>query len=435
MLNDRESKIILVVEAFFGSLYVTVTRGLFIVMLSYSGYEMSSISIVSLFSAILGVVVSYLLYYKQSIIYGRFKLKMVISHGTERFLWMSLPFFVWNREITALLYSLSMAITVPVGVFISSAMMALFKEEELDDLNAKRNIAGAAASLIAGIFMTLSLAFLPAPERYYIPYVSAGLLGLSSTLAISMLKIQRLEEERILKLREEDRIKLSTTFIFLIIMFTGSNILGIAWIPYLKNIGAPSYIAALMNLIGSVGGIVGPYLFRSYRHHRIAISTNALATLSVPFFLVPIVHPVLSFVTSATFVSVSLLSMLIYSNYVENLGIARASVLLTTSSFIGLVIASLLGLFLQPFLLLILAGLSKIIAALIVTFAVPETAVVPKEVAMGYARLIHSVSTAGYMTIAVISRQAVITALKIFALSLLLILVYFIYRLLFLITL
>jgi hypothetical protein len=433
MWNKGESKAILVVEAFFGSLYVTVTRGLFIVMLSYSGYEMSSISMVSLFSAVLGVLISYLLYYKQSIIYGRFKSKMVTVHGAERLLWMSLPFFVWNREITTLLYSLSMAITVPVGVFISSAMMALFKGEELDDLNAKRNVASAAASLLAGIFMTISLALLPAPESYYISYVSAGLLGLSSTFAVSMLRIQRLEEEKVLALHEEDRIKLSTTFIFLIIMFTGSNMLGIAWIPYIKGIGAPSYIAALMNLVGSIGGIIGPYLFRSYRHHRVAISANAFATLSVPFILVPIAHPVLSFVTSATFVSVSLLSMLVYSSYVENLGIARASVLLTASSFIGLVMASLLGLFLQPFMLLILAGLSKILAALIVAFAVPETAVVPREVAMGYARLIHSVSTAGYMTIAVISRQAIATALKIFAFSFLLILVYFIYRLLFLI--
>jgi hypothetical protein len=248
-----------------------------------------------------------------------------------------------------------------------------------------------------------------------------------------MLRIQRLEEEKVFALHEEDRIKLSATFVFLIIMFTGSNLLGIAWIPYIKGMGAPSYVAALMNLVGSIGGIIGPYLFRSYRHHRVAISANALATLSVPFILVPIVHPALSFVTSATFVSVSLLSMLVYSSYVENLGIARASVLLTASSFIGLVVASLLGLFLQPFMLLILAGLSKILAALIVTFAVPETAVVPREVAMGYARLIHSVSTAGYMTIAVISRQAIATALKIFAFSFLLILIYFIYRLLFLI--
>jgi hypothetical protein len=176
MWNKGESKAILVIEAFFGSLYVTVTRGLFIVMLSYSGYEMSSISMVSLFSAILGVMISYLLYHKQSIIYGKFKLKMVIVHGAERLLWMSLPFFVWNREVTTMLYSLSMAITVPVGVFISSAMMALFKGEELDDLNAKRNVASAAASLLAGIFMTISLALLPAPESYYISYVSAGLL-------------------------------------------------------------------------------------------------------------------------------------------------------------------------------------------------------------------------------------------------------------------
>lgn len=433
MWSERESKAVLVVEAFFGSLYVTVTRGLFIVMLSYSGYEMSSISIVSLFSALLGVLVSYLLYYKQSIIYRKFKLKMVIAHGAERFLWMSLPFFVWNREATAVLYSLSMAITVPVGVFISSAMMALFKGEELDDLNAKRNVASAAASLIAGVFMTLSLALLPAPESYYITYVSAGLLGLSSTFAVSMLKIQGVDEKEVLALHEEDRAKLTTTFLFLIIMFTGSNMLGIAWIPYLKGMGAPSYIAALMNLVGSIGGIIGPYLFRSFRHHRIAVSTNALVTFSIPFILVPLVHPALSFMTSATFVSVNLLSMLIYSGYVENLGIARASVLLTASSFIGLVIASFLGLFLQPFLLLILAGISKIIAALIVTFAVPETAVVPKEVAMGYARLIHSVSTAGYMTAAVVSRQAILTALKVFSFSLLLVLVYLIYRLLFLI--
>jgi len=424
------AKVSLSLEAFFGNFYVAVSRGLFIPMLTYSGYPLDRVSTITFIAAVFNVVVSYLIYYNPRFMSRNTKAKLFLFHFMERIIWTSLPFTLYSLDLLTLFYGLAQVVTIPVGVLLNIAMLDVFKDEEFVEVNVLRSAVASAASLIGSLFTIYITALLTPPQSYYVAYVVSGLVGLLASFSLipygmSKYFIERESE----KVPEEVEIRKVNTFLMLVLMMSGGNLLGLAWPQTLKLLGAPLYITIALNLAGNIGGILGPYLWRGYRSYVVAIAINTAFTASIPLITVSYGHIAVSAILSATFIGANLIASSIYSKYVKSLGVVRASTFLTSSSAVGLLTASLIGRYIpqNPFLIYGLAAFLKALALLVVLIAIPETAVVPVKTAYGYGKLIYTASVLGYTFTVETSFKIFKIFLQVLALTALALLLLFIY--------
>lgn len=429
MTGKGFAKMLMGLEAFLGNFYVAVSRGLFIPMLIYSGYPLEAASTVTLISALLSVLVSYLIYYNPSAMIRNVKLKLLLFHVTERFIWTSLPFMLKSQELLTVLYGLAQAVTIPVGILLNVAMLNVFKDDEFVEVSVLRSAVASASSLLGSLFTIYVTALLPPPQSFYIAYLTSGFIGLMASASLIPYKVGSDFPEEGVKLPEEVEVRKVNTFLILILMMSGGNLIGLAWPQTLKMLGAPLYVTLALNLAGNLGGVVGPYIWRGYRGYVVAMAVNVVFTALIPLIAIPYAHMALSAVLSATFIGANLIASSIYSKYVKSLGIVRASTFLTSSSVIGLLIASLVGRYVpqNQFLIYGLATAFKFLALLIVLVAIPETAVVPPKVAYGYGRLVYTISLLGYTFTTETSLKILKIFLQILALTMLTLLLILIY--------
>jgi len=424
-------KVLMVLEAFFGGFYVAVTRNLFVPMLVYSGYSLQLLSYVTLAAALASIIVSYVLYNSPKIVEERTKFKLLAFHATERFVWLSLPFMLSSPNFMVLVYALAQSLTIPVGVLITIAIFSQYHESEFVDLTVKRTAASSAASILGMVFSTYITAGLPAPESYFIAYVSSALVGLiSTTVLVPYNMSSEFKVDSGSTVPEEVEFKKTNTYILFTFMMVGGNILGLSWSPFLKSLNAPVYIAVGLSLAGSLGGTVGPYLWKGYRQYLIAIVLNIMVTTSVMFVPWPQAHLILSFLASMTFLGVNLLATSIYARYVRVLGVVKASMFLTSANAVGLFIASFITSFIapEPLTAIIFSTIFRVLALLVALLAIPETAIVPPPTAYEFGRVIYSSSVLGYTFTVETSKNMIKFTLEVLALAFLVTFLYFIYR-------
>lgn len=431
-MRKNLAKVVMATEAFFGSMYVAVSRGLFVPMLTYLDYTLDSLSQVTFLAALMNVLASYLIYNHPDILRKNTKSKLLLAHALERFFFALLPFFIRNPDILVVTYGIALTATVPVGIMLNMALMSVFTFEEFVEISVLRSAIGAAASLLGSIYVTFVTAFLNPPTSYYVAYISSSLAGFIGTIALVYYEIPRDFTENLKGIREEVEVRKVNTFLMLVLMISGGNLLGLAWPQLLKSMGSPLYMATLLNVTGNIGGIIGPYMWRGYRKYVLAMSINALFTLLIPLLSNPWLHVGVSAALSATFIGANLIASAIYSTYVKSLGIVKASTFLTTSNAVGLLIASALGGYLpdSPALVFSVATTLKLLAILVVALAIPETSVLQPRIAYGYGKLIYSASLLGYTFTVEASRKILRTFLQLVALAFLLTLILFIYELL-----
>ncbi len=424
-------KMLMVLEAFFGGFYVAVTRNLFIPMLTYSGYSLQLLSYVTLAAALASILVSYVIYQKPWIVESDMKLKLLLLHAMERFVWLSLPFMLNTPDLMIVVYSLAQTLTIPVGALITVAMFSLYHENEFVDLTVKRTAASSAASILGMIFSTYVTASIVAPESYFIAYVTSALIGLISTTVLVPYNIPpNIVVDSNTSVSKEIEFKKINTYILFTFMMVGGNILGLSWSPFLKNLNAPVYIAVGLSLAGSIGGTIGPYLWKGYRQYLIAIMFNIMVTTSVMFITLPQVHLILSFLASMTFLGVNLLATSIYARYVKVLGVVKASMFLTSANAVGLFIASFITSFItsEPSTAIIFSTIFRVLALMVALLAIPETAVVPPATAYEFGRIVYSSSVLGYTFTVETSKNMIKFTFEVLALAFLLTFLYFIYR-------
>lgn len=425
-------KLLMSMEALFGGFYVAVTRGLFIPMLAFQNYPVYLLSYVSLIASLFSIIVSYLIYVKPNVVTGNVKVKLLIVHTSERFLWMSLPFMI-NFPITlSIMYALAQAITIPVGILLNLALFLSFKDEELIDVNILRSAIGSAASILGSLFIIYSVAAIKPPESYYVAYVSGSLTGLVASISLLFYpsNILRSDSQQQFKAKtEEIEVRRVNIFILLTLALAGANLVGLGWAPLLKDMGAPLYLVTALSLVGSLGGIIGPYLWKGYKSYTYAMVLNTFCTLLIFFTPWPLVHLGYSAVLSMTFVGFNFIALSIYSKYIRSLGIVEASVLLTAANSVGLLIASITGMYIDNlFVLFLLSSIYKLSAVIVSLLAIPESAIVPVETAYGYSRLIYSIGVMGYTFTMETSKRVIKLFVQSLALAILVALLYFIYR-------
>ncbi|MEM1520228.1 MAG: hypothetical protein QXK42_01665 [Candidatus Korarchaeum sp.] len=428
---DVVKRAALVLEAFLGGFYVSVTRGLFVPMLSYSGYSVELLSRVLLPTSIGGILVSLGLYTKPGMLTDSFKYSLISLHVIERVTWFSLPFFLGDPMLISAAYLLANLVSAVVSIAVGALIFSILGTEEVMEVSVHRSAASSAASLLGSIFMTSVSAGVEPPHSYYLCYTTAMLIGLSSSL--SLLLIPRIPS-RIVEVSaetsEEVKVRSSSALLVLSLMLAGANMVGIAWSPFLREMGAPIYLAVALSVTGNLGGAIGSYLWRGYRAYVIAILLNTLITLAIPLVTVPTHHIGISFLTSLTFTGANLLGMQIFSEVNKRLGRMRASAYLTSSNYIGLLLATLISMIgmLKPSQLLITAGVSKLSALALALLTVPEAAVIPARRAYEMSRMIYSTSLLGYSFTLQASKEFLRMMLAALALTTLAALLYTIYR-------
>lgn len=431
-MRKNVAKILMSMEAFFGGFYVAVTRGLFVPMLTYSGYTLNALSQVTFYAALMNVILSYLIYNHPSLLAKNVKMKLLVVHGLERLLFALLPFLIGIPDLLIIVYGIALTVTIPVGVLLNVALLNVFVQDEFVEVNILRAALGAASSLLGSIYAIFVAALIEAPVSYYVAYISSSLVGLFATAVLIYYDMPKeFSESRGTVGVEEVEVRKTNTFLMLILMMSGGNLVGLAWPQLLKIMNSPLYLTIALNLAGNLGGIVGPYLWKGYRAYVLAIAINIVFTSAIPFLINPLTHVIVSAVLSATFIGANLIASAIYSKYVESLGIIKASTFLTSSSAVGLLIASVLGRYLPdaPLLVFGLATLLKLLALFVCVLAIPETAVVPPRTAYGYGKFIYLVSIIGYTFTVETSKRVFKLFIQLVALVLLLTLILLLYEL------
>jgi hypothetical protein len=435
--EENIAKVLLVVEAFLGGFYVSITRGLFIPMISYSGYSLGNMALILLPTGLSGSILSLILYRYSNSLTRKFKFLAFTTHVTERVVWFLLPFLLGNIELISFTYMLGNLISAVVSIFIGALIYSYFSSiQDVINVSVWRSAAGAVASLLGSLFMTFVSYVYNPPQSYIISYFAAFVIGLGSSLAFIL--VPKFPSQIVEKQQEtpvEVMVRGHSAFLVLTFMLAGSNLLGLSWTPFLKSLGAPIYIALALTVTGNIGGTLGSFLFRGYKSYMVGLVANTLLTGLIPFISYPYAHVGISFFTSLTFMAANLLAMQIFAEVNARMGRIKASAFLVAGNYTGLLIASMIAyIFVKdPFTGLILSAIIKFLAVIIVLLAIPETAIIPGRKAYEFSRLIYSISLTGFTFTVQASKEFLKTFFEAVTLMTLALLLYIIYKLAFLI--
>jgi len=424
-------KLLMVLEALFAGVYISLTRGLFVIFLVSIGYVVEGISFVVLVSSFASLVIASIIYKRPSFLMRRVKFKLVFFHALERITWFFIP-LIRHSLAVSLIYSLYMVFSSVLSIFLSFTIYGLLNEVEIKDITAKRSAAMGISNIIGygiGIFL---LAFLPHENKFVSIFSLGTLLGLFSTVLISFVDVSSLERTSFPSRAEQPEKVFSVSFFFVILLLSG-NLFGIVWTPYLMNeLRGADFIAASMSLSGTLASIAASLVWskRSFKALRLGLMLNALGPLLVWFVPVPEYHIGVSVFTSFTFTAANFIGTFLFARYNEWFGAVKSSILLViisnlaqlVSAPIGMAFGSNYGL---AFSILFLA---KALAMVLAAIFIPEVAVIREDIARTYSRILYKNSIVGYRVAVEVSRETILGVFRILALSIVLATLYLIYR-------
>lgn len=430
--SSRIGEVLLTLEAAFGGFYVSISRALFVPMLTYSGYPLELLSLVVLPTGLAGAALSLHVYRRSAFVSSKFKYLLFLSHIGERILWVLPPFLLTWPMAESLVYMIGNLAALLTGLMMSTLIFSYFSAEYVIRVSVSRSAAGAAASLLGSLYMTYLPATMSPPDVYYVLYISAFSAGIISSISLALVpNIPSTIPEPVGSVPEEIVVKSSNAFLVLMLMNAGGNLVGLAWSPLLKMLDAPLYISLALSLTGNLGALLGSYAWRGYKPYLVAMLANTLLTAVIPVVNQPSIHPLLSAFTSMTFMGANLLAMQIFAQLSSKLGRVKASVFQTSAGYVGLLLASLLStLFsMSPQSALVAAAFIKLLGVFVAALAIPETAVVEGRRVYEYSRLVYSTSLYGFTFTVQASREFFKTMLEMLATVALVVLVYTVYRL------
>lgn len=431
--NPQKIVWILTLEILLAGAYVSLTRGLFIIYLASIGYSVDMISFVTLSSALASTVLGAILYKHPTFITRRVRSKLITFHSLERITWIVMPL---TRDLLAisLLYSIQLISSFIINTFISYIIYGSLTEDLIRDVTAKRSAANGISSIAGFIAGTALLAFLPPENKFGYILTMGALIGLISTLIISMLDLSHLEGKTFLEAIEEPE-RIFSTSLFSIIFLSGSNLLGIGWAPYvIRHLGGADYIASLMSLAGTMSNTLASLFWRkrTFKILQVGLIANSLGPIFILATPWPIVHPAISVYTSFTFTGANFITAFLFARYKMWFGAIRSSILLVMFNNCAQTMASIIGLLIKEnFTTIFLVALAaKLAAALFSSFIIPETALIPEDLARTYSHILYHSSLMGYQMGVELSKETIVMALRFLAILLVVMILYIIYYIL-----
>jgi hypothetical protein len=430
---EPKFKWILVSEALLSGIYTSLTSGLFVVCLVSMGYAVEGISFVVMASSASSALLGGLLYRRPSFFMARSKLKLILFHALERITWMLIP-LVRNILFLSVLYSAYMISSFLVSSLIAFAIYGSLEEEDIRDVTGKRSAASGVSSILGYALGAFLLGLLPPDEKFAVIFPLGSLIGLVSTLLVSLLDLSHLEEASPTSEVEQPE-RIFSTSIFFVVFLASGNFGGIIWSPYvIKRLGGPDFIPALMSLFGSLSSITASLFWkkRSFTALRVGLLLNALGPPMIWLTPHPILHIPINIYTSFTYTAGNFIGSFLFARYKKWLGAVKSSVLLGLIGSIAQLVASPLGMLVGEDYLLgfTIMFTLKALANLLALLTIPEVAAVPEDVARTYSRILYSSSLTGYKFTFEVSRETILTTLRLILFSTIIIALYIIYRVL-----
>jgi len=424
-------KWLLILELAFAGAYVSITRGLFVIFLVSIGYGIEGISFVMLISASIAILIGVLIYRYQRYIVSRVKAKLVAFHGLERLMWIFIPIFR-DSVFVLVFYSIFMFFSFFVSAFMNFAIYGSLEERDLKDVMARRSAIGGVSSIIGFVLGVFLLAFLQMEDKFVYIFSLGAIIGLLSTCLIMFLSLSHLEGAPLPTAIEKPESVFSTS-LFLVILMTGGNLLGIVWVPYIMNyLKGPDYLAASINLIGTVSSIAASLFWRrkSLRTLRTGNVLSSSSPLIILFATIPSLHLIISAFNSFVYTGANFLGNFLFGQYKKWYGAVRSSVLLAILGNIAIFLVASIGMAIGDnyVLAFLVAFMILIISSLLTLVAIPEVAIVPEDTARTYSFILYRNTLTGYSITVEISKETALTTLRLLATILALVMLYIVYR-------
>lgn len=431
-MSDFKFRILLMFEALFAGAHVAMTGGVLFVYIVSIGSGIQGISIAVGVAAVTTIVVHILLYRYPSFLLSRVRLKFVAVLTLSRILFLLIPFTQDYLMISAVY---AVAYCMPTSTFMYTVIYGSLSKDEIRDVTAKRSAAFYASSAIGFVVAMLLLAFLPPAIKFVYIYVIGVCIGFGSILVIALMDLSHLEGMSIPRGVEQPE-RLFSTSAFLIAVLASGNLLLIVWTPYVMDyLNGPDYLAVAMNLAAMLATVIGSLLWRgrTFKTLRNTVGLDAVAPAIAPFLQVPVIQPFLSALSSITYTGSNFIGYFLFAGYNRWLGAIKSSILLVIILAVAqALVAPISSLFRESYFLIFSAVVALKLAAMIIALlAMPEVAAVPEETARMYSLVLYNKSMSGYRVSVEVSKDTILLTLRLLGLSLMLFLLYVLYRLLF----
>ncbi len=429
--NGRVISLLLVLEAVFGGFYVTVSRSITPIFLVASGFSLRDLLLLNSYAGLLSLGIALALYH-----YGkprRVKSRLILALLVERIFWFIIPWSMGRLELTITVYGLAIASTIPSNVFMYTVLFTCFDEKGYRRLIAYRTMAGAIASILAQIVVVSTLAVGTGLGKYMVLYTIAFSVGLVSPLLVALAPIHRVLLEAKRRGPEEAEIQASNIFLLLVLLLASTNLLGISWIPRLMHdLGAPDYLAASIGFVQTISNIFASLFWahRSARSYRYAILVLSSIPILVYMTPIPYMHLGIAVMYSFSMIGANFYASIGFANLVKQLGVTRASILLSSANALALTLGGIVGYVLaySPVLVFLASSIFSLTGLVIALVTLPELAIVPPNYTRLYARMLYTSSITSYNFIMFTVSETAKTVLRFTGLVVGIIILYIIYR-------
>lgn len=412
----------LVMEALTAGFYVNITRSLAPIYLAVVGYDVLEIVKLNAKAYLFATLLAYVVYKCRHIFLKNPKKYLIIFHALERIFWGLIPLSYYLNILPAF-YTLAICFTVPTSALINVAIFSLDERDAKKTL-ALRNSLGAFSNILGSITSLIVLYTLSGYEKYTYLYALASAVGFTSTVVLLFADIGHV---RLREIEEELKVKSVNVLLFLLLVTSSSAIIGSTWTPHLvSDLKVEDYFAMLISFLQTTTSIFAPLFWsgRSYRTYRFAV---VLAS-AVPFMIytvnIPILHLFIAIIYTFAFNGTNMLASFICAEIKGREVPFLLTAVTTLSQFFGMIVAIIVGTF---HFMMISASLLLLSALILSLLAIPEISI-DVERARLYSRIVYNLTISGYSFSTTLARETTLLAIRLTVVSLSVILIIFIYR-------
>jgi hypothetical protein len=424
--------LLLTLEALFAGAYVAMTQGVLFVYLVSIGSGIQGISVAVGTAAVTTTIIHALLYKYPRFLVTRVRPKFILTLAMTRFLFLLIPLIRDYLLISVIFAAIN---CLPTSTFMYFVIYGSLPKDEIKDITAKRNAGFYASSGIGFVLTMILLAFAPSQVKFLYTYAIGSVVGMGCVFVVAFMDLSHLEGMRIPKGLEQPE-RIFSTSSYLIVVLAAANLLLMVWTPYvMEYLNGPDYVAVAMNLAGMLATVAGSLFWRarSFRTLRNTVGLDAAAPALALIVDSPIAQPFLSALSAFTYTGANFIGNFLFAGYNRWLGAIRSSILLVIVLSVAQALAAswgaiLRGSFLEIFSIVIAL---KLVAMIIALLTIPEVAAVPGETARIYSYVLYNKSLSGYRISVELSRDTILLTLRLLGLFLVFLILYVIYRILF----
>jgi len=299
----------------------------------------------------------------------------------------------------------------------------------LNEKTAKRTLAlraslGSFSNILGSITSLIVLYTSVGFEKYILLYALSSAVGFVSTIVLAFANISRIGLGDV---EEVAKIKYVNILLFFILVTASSALIGSTWTPHLvRDLGAEDYFAMTVGFLQTATSIFALLFWsgRNYRTYRIAIILASVIPPTIYIIENPIPHLALAVFYAFSFNGVNMLSSFMCA---EIKGKDVPFLLTASTSFsqlLGMVLAMLTG----SFTLMMISATALLLLALTLSLlTIPEISI-DVERARVYSRIVYDVTISGYSFSTTLAKETTLLALRLTALAFAVVLITFIYR-------